>query len=157
MVVTMGVMFLPTLESKMFRSTTSKTTNKTVPVAGKTGNIRTRWGEVSKTSSETLRYPLLITSHHYLPRCFVFSMQLLRSKIQGTSRDKEYTGSVLCWDKMTTVQEERKPRDRNKPWTLGVYLPHSTSIPSRCRETFAFSYQTINLNGWDNSSVWHFP
>ncbi len=39
---------LTDFKSKMFRSTTSKTSNKTLPVAGRTRNVRTRQGEVSK-------------------------------------------------------------------------------------------------------------
>ena len=41
-------------ESEMFRSTTSKTTNKTLPVAGRTRIVRTRWGEVSKVPKRNL-------------------------------------------------------------------------------------------------------
>lgn len=45
---------LTDFESEMFRSTTSKTTNKTLPVAGRTHNIRTRRGEVSKVPKQNL-------------------------------------------------------------------------------------------------------
>ncbi len=41
-------------ESEMFRSTTSKTTNKTLPDAGRTGNVRTRRGDVSKVPKQNL-------------------------------------------------------------------------------------------------------
>ncbi len=41
-------------ESEMFRSKTSKTTNKTLPVAGRTRNDRTRRGEVSKELKQNL-------------------------------------------------------------------------------------------------------
>ncbi len=41
-------------ESKMFRSTTSKTIYKTLPVAGRTSNVRTRWGTVSKMPKQNL-------------------------------------------------------------------------------------------------------
>ncbi len=42
-------------ESEMFCSTTSKTTNKTLPVAGRTRNVRTRRGEVLKMPKQNLR------------------------------------------------------------------------------------------------------
>ena len=45
---------LNNFELKMFRSTTSKTTNKTLPVAGRTRNVRTRRGEVSKVPKHNL-------------------------------------------------------------------------------------------------------
>ncbi len=45
---------LTNFESEMFRSTTSKTTNKTLSVAGRTRNVRTRRGEVSKVPKQNL-------------------------------------------------------------------------------------------------------
>ena len=45
---------LTDFESEMFRSTTSKTTNKTLPVAGRTRNVRTRQGEVLKVPKQNL-------------------------------------------------------------------------------------------------------
>ena len=45
---------LTDFESEMFRSTTSKTTNKTLPVAGRTRNVRTCRGEVSKVPKQNL-------------------------------------------------------------------------------------------------------
>ncbi len=45
---------LTDFESEMFRSKTSKTTNKTLPVAGRTRNDRTRRGEVSKEPKQNL-------------------------------------------------------------------------------------------------------
>lgn len=41
-------------ESEMFRNTTSKTTNKTLPVAGRTRNVRTRRGKMSKVPRKSL-------------------------------------------------------------------------------------------------------
>ncbi len=41
-------------ESEMFCSTTSKTINKTLPVAGRTHNVKTRQGEVSKVPKQNL-------------------------------------------------------------------------------------------------------
>ncbi len=45
---------LTNFESEMFRCTTSKTTNKTLPVARRTRNVRTRRGEVSKAPKQNL-------------------------------------------------------------------------------------------------------
>ena len=45
---------LTDFESEMFRSTTSKTTNETLLVAGRTRNVRTRRGEVSKVPKQNL-------------------------------------------------------------------------------------------------------
>ncbi len=35
-------------ESEMFRNITSKATNKTLSIAGRAANVRTRWGKVLK-------------------------------------------------------------------------------------------------------------
>ena len=45
---------LTDFESEMFRSTTSKTTNKALPVAGRTRDVRTRRGELSKVPKQNL-------------------------------------------------------------------------------------------------------
>ncbi len=45
---------LTDFESRMFRSTTSKATNKTLPVAGRTRDVRTRRGDVSKVPKQNL-------------------------------------------------------------------------------------------------------
>ncbi len=45
---------LTDFESEMFRSTTSKTTNKTLSLAGRTSNVRTRRDEVSKLLKQNL-------------------------------------------------------------------------------------------------------
>ncbi len=49
-----GTDVLTDFEWEMFHSTTSKTTNKTLPVAGRTRNVRTRQSEVSKVLKQNL-------------------------------------------------------------------------------------------------------
>ena len=44
-------------ESEMFRSTTSKTTDKSIPVAGRTRNVGTRRGEIARAPQPVVGRP----------------------------------------------------------------------------------------------------
>ncbi len=50
-----GSDFLTDFGSEMFCSTTSKSTNKTLPVVRRTRNVKTRQGELSKVPKQNLR------------------------------------------------------------------------------------------------------